>query len=58
MVKIEKVKVSEKKQLLAAATYQSFQETGHWSLWNNVTGIFYELPRDGSLIGVHYRLVT
>ena len=28
MVKIEKVKVSEKKQLLAAAIYQSFQETG------------------------------
>lgn len=39
MVKIEKVKVIEKKQLLAAAIYQSFQETGHWSLWNNVTGI-------------------
>ena len=38
MVKIEKVKVSEKKQLLAAAIYQS-QEMGHWSLWNNVTGI-------------------
>ena len=40
MVKIEKVKVREKKkQLLAAANYQNFQETGHWSLWNNVTGI-------------------
>ena len=39
MVKIEKVKVSEKKQHLAEANYQSFQETGHWSLWNNVTGI-------------------
>lgn len=40
MVKIEKVKVREKKkELLAAANYQNFQETGHWSLWNNVTGI-------------------